>query len=98
MCVSLHLDLAGYLLDFDDDELRWLERGKPDNNVDNATVDVVLRGGLLVTFDEVGLARRASLECPLPEQIVHERADVEADRRPQRLVVRLEDDPFQRLK
>ena len=47
-----------------------------------------------VALDEVGLARRGALEGALAEQVLHERADVEPDLRPQRLVVRLEDDPL----
>ena len=35
------------------------------------------------------------LECALAEEIVHERTDVEANLRPERLVVRLEDHPLQ---
>ena len=35
--------------------------------------------GLLVALDEVGLARRLALEGALPEQVLHECADVEAD-------------------
>ena len=39
-------------------------------------------------------SRRGALERTLPEQIVHERADVQPDLRPQRLVVRFEDHPL----
>ena len=50
-------------------------------------------------FSRSHLTRYASravraLERALPEQAVHERADVEPDRRPQRLVVRLEHHPL----
>ena len=38
--------------------------------------------------------RRLALERALAEQVVHERADVEPDLRPQRLVVGLEHDPL----
>ena len=38
--------------------------------------------------------RRRALEGALAEQVVHERADVQADLRPERLVVGLEDDPL----
>ena len=38
-----------------------------------------------------------ALERALPEQVVHERADVEPDLRPQRLVVGLEDHPLEPL-
>ena len=47
-----------------------------------------------VALDEVGLARRGALERALAEEVVHERADVQPDLRPQRLVVRLEDHPL----
>ena len=86
--------LAGDLLQPDDDELGRLQRREADHDVDDAEVDVVLRRRLGVALDEVRLARRRALERALPEQVVHERADVEPDLRPQRLVVRLEDDPL----
>ena len=57
-------------------------------------IDVVLRGGFLVALDEVGLARRRALKRALAEQVVHERADVQPDLRPERLVVGLEDHPL----
>ena len=47
-----------------------------------------------VALHEVGLARRRALERALAEQVVHERADVEPDLRPQRLVVGLEHHPL----
>src|SRR5262249_6223550 len=90
----LHFDLAGHLLNLDDHELGGLERRKPDQDVDNTQIDVVLRGGLFVALDEVGFARRAPLKGALPEEVLHERANVEPDLRPKRLVVRLEDHPL----
>ena len=48
----------------------------------------------LVALHEVGFLRRLALEGALPEQVVHERADVEPDLRPERLVVRLEHHPL----
>ena len=50
---------------------------------------------LLVALDEVRLARGRALERALAEQVVHERADVQPDLRPERLVVGLEDHPLQ---
>src|SRR5262249_31992225 len=90
----LHFDLAGHLLNLDDHELGGLERRKSEQDVDNTQIDVVLRGGLFVALDEVGFARRAPLKGALPEEVLHERADVEPDLRPKRLVVRLEDHPL----
>src|SRR5215212_1907391 len=91
---SSRLDLAGDLLDPQDDELRGLQRREPDEDVHDAAVDVVLRGRLAVALDEVRLARARALEGALPEQRLHEGADVEPDLGPQRLVVRLEHDPL----
>src|SRR5215216_6285528 len=91
---SSRLDLAGDLLDPQDDELHRLERREPDEDVHDAAVDVVLRGRLLVALDEVRLACARALERALPEQGLHEGADVEPDLRPERLVVRLEHDPL----
>ena len=47
-----------------------------------------------IALDEESLIRGCALKCPLAEQAHHERADVHADLRPQRLVVRLEDHPL----
>src|SRR5215207_9576771 len=91
---SSRLDLAGDLLDPQNDELGGLERREPDEDVHDAAVDVVLGGRLAVALDEVRLARARALECALAEQRLHERADVEPDLGPQRLVVALEHDPL----
>src|SRR5918996_1125825 len=80
----LRLDLTGQLLDADDHELRGLQRREPDEDVHDPEVDVVLGGGLRVDLDEVRLPRRLPLEGSLPEQVLHERPDVEAQLRPQR--------------
>src|SRR2546425_7825432 len=91
----LGLDLTSDLLDVEDHELGGLERGEPDPDIDDAEVAVVLRGGLRVDLDEERLARRGPLEGALPEEIVHECADVQPDLRPERLVVRLEHHPLE---
>ena len=44
------------LLNLDDDEFGGLERRKADLDIDDAVVDVGLRRGLAVAFDEVGFA------------------------------------------
>src|SRR5690348_303852 len=90
----LGLDQTRLLLDADEDELGRLERREADQDVHDASVDVVLRRRLAVALDEVGLLGRRPLEGALPEERVHERAAVESDLRPERLVVRLEDDPL----
>src|SRR5207249_175674 len=43
---------------------------------------------------EVGKLWSRTLEGALPEKIVHERSDIEANLRPKRLVVRLENHPL----
>src|SRR4026208_1220783 len=91
---SLRLHLSGKLLDLDDDELRRFEGCEPDENVDDAEVDVVLRGRLGVALHEVRFARAAPLKCALADQVLHECADREANLPPERLVVGLEDDPL----
>src|SRR5262245_16250920 len=83
-------NLAGDLLDADHHEFGRLERREADVDVDDAEVDVGLRRGLAVALDEIGFARRASLEGALAEETLQERADVETDLRPERLVVGLE--------
>src|SRR5262249_19522303 len=92
--IPLDLDLAGDLLELDDHELGRLEWSEADDDVDDAEIDVVLRGGLLVTLHEVRVSWRAPLERPLAEEIVHEGAHVEPDLSPERLIVRLEDHPL----
>src|SRR5437763_7350398 len=87
-------DLAGQLLQLDDDEFRRLERSEPDLDVHHARVDVVVGGGLLVALDEVRLLRGLALEGALTEEALHEGAEVQPDLRPERLVVRLEHDPL----
>src|ERR1043165_595240 len=89
--LSLDLNLTGHLLDGDDDELRRPERREADQHVDDAE-RLILRGRRLrVGLDEVGFARRAPGERALAEEAVHEGSGGEANLRPQRLVVRLED-------
>src|SRR4029077_20712009 len=94
MKVSLSLDLSGHLLDLNDDELRGLQRRETDVDVDDTEVDHVLRRSFLVALDEVGVARRLTLERALAEQIVHEGADVQPNLRPERFVVGFKDDPL----
>src|SRR4051812_22710754 len=94
MSALLRLGLLGDLLDLKDHELRRLERRESDHDVDDALVDVGLGGGLAAALDEERVARRRALERPLLEERLHERADVEADLGPERLVVGLEDDPL----
>jgi hypothetical protein len=66
------------------------ERREAHDDVDDAAVDVALGRGLLVALDEVGFLRRLALEGALAEEVVHEGADVQADLRPERLVIGLE--------
>src|SRR5262249_32018169 len=86
--------IAGDLLDDDDHELGWLQRRETHRDIHNAEVAVGLRGGLLVAFDEVGLRGGGALERPLAEKAVHEGPEIQADLRPKRLVVGLEDHPL----
>ncbi len=44
---------CGSLADSDDDEFCRLERGETDKEVDDASPDIGLRGGLAVTLDEI---------------------------------------------
>ena len=94
---SLGLDLPSDLLEFDDDEFGRLERRETDEDIDDATIDVVLRGGFPVALHEVSFPRCLPLEGTLPEKTIHEGAHVKADLRPERLIVRFEDYPFQPL-
>src|SRR5207249_3061617 len=71
-----------------------LEGRESDDNIDDAQVDIALRRRLLVAFHKIGILRGLSLESALAEQVVHERADIEPNLRPQRLIIRLEDHPL----
>src|ERR1700709_657632 len=64
------------LLNSDHDKLGGPERGEADDNVDHATIDVALRGGAAIAFDEISLARGVAMKRALPEQSVHECFDV----------------------
>ena len=71
--------LVRFLLDADNDELRWLERCEPDNDDDLTGVDVGL--GHRVAFpatNEIGIRGFLALERADPEQAVHETADIAA--------------------
>src|SRR5688572_1951772 len=98
MATPSHLNLSGHLLELEHDELGRLERREAHHDVDDAAVDVALGRGVLVALDEVRLSRCAALECALPEQIVHEGANVESDLGPEWLVVGLEHDPLEPAK
>src|SRR5512133_2317989 len=76
--------------DPDQHELRRLQRGEADEDVDDGGVDVGLRRRLRVALDEVRAIRRGALKSAPTEQVAHERIDLEPDPRPKRLVVRLE--------
>src|SRR5690606_7903251 len=78
----------------DHDELGRFERRETHVDIDDAAVDVVLRGRFGITLDEVRFAWRASLEGALAEEAVHEGADVQTDLRPEGLIVGFEDDPL----
>src|SRR5260370_11745849 len=92
---SLGRDLSGHLLDMDNHKLCRLQRGKADDDVDNAQVDVILCGGFLVALYKVCVSRRDPLEGVLPEQVLHEGAYVQANLRPQGLVIVLKHHPLQ---
>src|SRR5262249_42245151 len=62
---DLCLDLSGLLLERDDYELGRLQRCKPDDHVDDAEVDVVLRRCFGIHFDEVRVARLLALKRTL---------------------------------
>src|SRR5215218_10932026 len=94
MSRSSGLDLSRYLLDLDDHELSGLERRESDDDVHDPAIDVALCRRFLVAFDEVRVPGRTALERALAEQVLHERAEIQAQLRPERLVVRLEDRPL----
>ena len=69
-------DLPSHLLDLEDDKLRRLERREANDDIDDAAIDVVLRGRLLVALHEVSFARSLALKRTLPNRPMHECADV----------------------
>src|SRR5262249_52463080 len=66
-------------------------------DIHNPKVDVVLRGGFLITFHEVSIAWFCPLEGTLPEKVVHESTNVQPNLRPEGLVIGLKNDPFETL-
>src|SRR5260221_9697809 len=92
--LSSCLNLPRNLLDLDDHKLRWLQRGKPDNDVNDAEVNVRLGGRLFVTLYEISVTWCLTLKGSLTKEILHESADFEGNLGPQRLVVWLKDNPF----
>src|SRR3990167_4007075 len=64
---ALDFNLTGHLLDLEHHEFGRFQRREPDQDVHDAEVDVVLRCGLAVALDEVGLARAAALKRALAE-------------------------------
>src|ERR687896_1701110 len=91
---QLSLNLPSHLLDGDDDKFRRLERREADHHIDDAEIDVILRRGLGIDLDEVGIACLLTLKRTLPKEVVHESTGGQADLRPQRFVVGFEDYKF----
>ena len=80
------------MLDFYNDEFGRLQWCEADFDVDDATIAIRLSCGFAIAFDVKCFIRRAALKGTLTEETIHERAEVEANFCPQRLIVRLEDD------
>src|SRR5437016_9593216 len=91
---SLGFDLAGHLLEFDNYKLSRFQWREANHDVDDAKVDIVLRCRLLIAFHEIRVFRRGALKGSLPKEVMHERADVEANLGPERLVIGLEYNPL----
>ena len=81
-------------MELDDYELSWLQRCKADFDVDDATVNVVLRRRIGIALHEICVARSLALESSLAEQPIQESADIQTQLGPQRLIVRLENCPL----
>jgi hypothetical protein len=91
---SSRLNLTSHLLNLDNHEFGRLERREPHNDIDDTLIDVVLGGGLFVTFDKISILRSLPLKRPLAKKVMHEGTDIEPDLRPQGLIVRLKYDPL----
>src|SRR2546421_12936772 len=91
----LCLRLAGKLCNLDDDKFGGFERGKGNDDVDDAIIYIGLSRRRSVAFDLKGLAGFLSLECPLVEKGEHEGLDAGADGHPKRSIVRLKNHPTQ---
>ena len=78
----------------DDDKLGGLERRESHQDVYDPVVLIGGRCRFAVALDEVGLLRSCALERSLGEQRLHKRANVESNLRPERSIVRLEDNPL----
>ena len=62
---GLRSQLTGDLLDIDDDKFSRFERGKTDDHIDDALVNIRLGSGRGVALDKVGVLGRLTLERPL---------------------------------
>src|SRR5260370_33931602 len=91
---NLSLNLSGHLLEIKDDKFGRFEWREADPDVDNAEVAIALSRRFAVAFYEVSIPWRLTLECSLTKQLVHESTHVEANLRPERLVIGLENHPL----
>src|SRR6266446_5603963 len=90
----LDLNLASYLLDFNDNELGRLQGCESHKDINHAAFNIVLSGGFAVAFDEIGLLRTGTLKRAPNKQIVHKGPDVEPDLGPKTLIIGFENDPL----
>src|SRR5262245_51583947 len=67
MDYSLRGNLAGDLLNLDDDKLRRFQGCEADDDIDDAAIDVVLSRRLTIAFHEISFLRCLPLEGPFSE-------------------------------
>src|SRR5690554_5861715 len=89
------LCLSGHLRKRDDDEFGRLIGRKFHHDIDDAGIDIIRRGRRFIAIDPVRLAGRRPLERALAIQALEEGFHIEANRRPKRLAIGLENRPLQ---
>src|SRR6266542_50719 len=93
--LKLDLDLSRHLLQVQDHEFSRFERRKPDHDVHDPEIAIVLSCRLGVALHKVRVLRFLALESALPKEVLHKGADIQPDLRVQRLVIRFENYPFE---
>src|SRR5262245_5159466 len=86
--LRLNLNLSGHLLQIENNEFGRLKWSKPDPDVNDAQVFIVVSGRFSVALYKIGVLGSASLESALPKEIVHKSPHIESDLGPKWFVIR----------
>ena len=87
MCNVSGGNLTCHLLEFQDDKLRWFQWREANDDINDTLIDIILGRCFAIAFDKVSLFWRFTLECTLSKQVIHKRAQIQPNLRPQRLII-----------